>query len=270
MNELSILNRAAAEHEHEPGFLRRQFAGNATHPQITFDILVGIVLPVLCLVYDPVFFRGGFVGNGGGILKDFQLFAYSVIGLEVLTLMLWLWWGARAGAWLSAIGGILVAGALFSFTIALVLLPLSLIGLFFYFIGALGFTPFVTAFIYLRNGRRALKAAVGAGGSRRSYGLAGPLLLGVVFALGVPALAQWKVSRMVTESVAELVSGDKHQQAAAAQRLKYAHWIINADLDELVWAYGRSTDQAHKDRLARTYRELTGQDIERRMMILLD
>lgn len=265
MNEMSILSTAKAAEE--PGFLRRQFAGTATRPQTVFDVVVGIILPILCLIYDPIVFRSGF-GGEGGFLKDFKLFAYSVIALEVLTLALWFAWGARAGVWLSAIGGILLAGALFSFAIALVLLPISLFGLIFYFIGALGFTPFITALIYLRNGRRALRAAGGAGALR--YGLTGPLLLGVVFALGVPALAQWRVSRMVRESAEEIINGDAHQQAAAASRLKYVYRITGTDLDDMVWAYSRSGEQAHKERLAKTYRELTGRDIEHRLLILLD
>ena len=259
MNEMSILAQSTAEQE--PRFLRRQLTGTATRPQIIFDLAVGVILPILCLIFDPIVFRGGFAGEG--VLKDWQLFAYIVITLEVVTLAVWLAWGARAGAWLSAIGAIMLAGALFSFVIALVILPVSIIGLIFYFIGVLGFTPFLTGFVYLRNGRRALRTA-----SSRS--LAGPLLLGMVFVLGVPAVAQWKVSRMLTESVEGLISEDTQRQAAATSRLKYLRWIASDDLDDLVWAYARATDQAHKERLATTYRALTGENIEHRLFILND
>jgi hypothetical protein len=260
MSEISILAQTTAEQE--PRFLRRQFTGTATRPQIIFDLIVGVIVPILCLVFDPIVFRSGF-GSRDGILKDWQLFAYIVIGLEVATLALWLALPSRAGAWLSAIGGILLAGAIFSFAIALVILPISLLGLVFYFIGVLGFTPFLTGFIYLRNGRRALGAA-------GASGLTGPLLLGIVFVLGVPAVAQWRVSRMVTESVQELIGGDAHQQAAATSRLKYLSWIVSRELDDLVWAYTSATDQARKERLARAYREITGEDIEGRLYILND
>src|SRR2546423_6033492 len=239
----------------EQKFWRRQFIATATRPQIIFDVIVGIILPILCLIFDPIVFRGGF-GRSGGILKDYQLFAYIVIALEVLTLTLWLVWGARAGAWSSAIGGILLAGALFSFVIALVLLPFSIFGLIFAFLGALGFTPFLTSFIYLRNGRRALRVA---NEGARGYEFVGALLLGMVFVLGGPALAQWKVSRIAAQSVQELVRGGDQQHMAAAQRLKYINWIIDVDLDELARAYGRSKDQAYRERLARVYWEITGQ-----------
>jgi hypothetical protein len=264
MNELSILNKPAATRE--PRFWRRQFQREATQPQMVFDGAVGIVLPILCLIFDPFVFRGG-LGFGGGLLKSLQLFAYTVIALEVSTLAVWLVWGERARAWLSAIGAILLAGALFSFLIAIILFPFSLMGLAFMFIGALGFTPFFTGFVYLRNGLKALTVAQG---NTRGWEQLAALLLGAVFALGGPAAAQWKVSQMVTESVEELVNGDRHQQAAATTRLKYMYWIVSADLDVLVRAYTNSTDRTHKERLARIYQELTGRDIERRLAILFD
>jgi hypothetical protein len=247
-------------------FWRRQFSITATRPQVTFDVIVGIILPLVCLIFDPIVFRDGFRG-GGGFLRNFQLFAYIVIGLEVLTLAVWLVWGARAGAWSSAIGGILLAGALFSLVIGIILLPLSLMGLLFAFIGALGFTPFVTAIIYLRNGRRALRVA---NPSARGYQFIGALLLGTVFVLGGPALAQWKVSQLVAESVQELMRGDHQRMEQAGQRLKYLNRIINVDLDELVLAYGRSDDPAYKERLARAYEGITGESIEKRLQNMWD
>src|SRR5918911_1676949 len=138
MNSYKILSVSdGSETDVEPGFWRRQFLPTATQAQVIFDVVVGIMLPILCLVFDPIVFRGGF-GHEGGILKQYQLFAYTVIALEVLTLALWLALGARAGTWLSAIAGILLAGALFSFIIAVVILPFSIFGLIFAFIGALG------------------------------------------------------------------------------------------------------------------------------------
>jgi hypothetical protein len=270
MNEAGYKILSASDGSPQPDaeqrFWRRQFLATRTRPQITFDVIVGIILPVLCLIFDPIVFRGGFRGEGG-ILKNFQLFAYTVIALEVLTLAVWLVWGERAGTWSSAIGGILLAGALFSFVIAVAILPLSLLGLMFAFIGALGFTPFVTAFIYLRNGRRALRVA---NAGARGWEFVGALLLGMVFVLGGPALAQWKVSEMAAQSVRELTGGDRKLAAKAVQRLRYINLITDLDLDELVRAYGRSSDPAYKVRLARVYFEITGQSIEKRQQIMSD
>lgn len=250
----------------EQKFWRRQFAPTATRRQITFDVIVGIILPLLCLFFDPVVFRGGFRSEGG-ILQNFQLFAYTVITLEVLTLAVWLIGGERVGAWASAIAAVLLAGSLFSLVIGIVLLPLSILGLFFAFIGALGFTPFITFIIYLRNGRRALRAANA--GARR-YEFMGALLLGTVFVLGGPALAQWKVSEMAEQSVEELIGGEGKSAAAAMQRLKYVNRIMSVNLDKMVRAYEKSDDPAYKERLARLYTEITGQSIERRLQILWD
>ncbi|MGB7922372.1 MAG: hypothetical protein WCF57_03930 [Pyrinomonadaceae bacterium] len=265
MDEMSILEEGVEERE--PKFWLRQFQPVVTDSQKAFDAAIGIFLPILCLVFDPFVFRGG-SGFGGGLLKSYQLFAYTVIALEVVTLGIWLVWGERARAWLKAIGGILLAGAFFSFLIATILFPFSIMGLAFFFIGALGFTPFFTGFIYLRSGLRAL--AVSNVSTRGAAEQLATLFLGVVFALGGPAAAQWKVSRMVVESVEELASGDARQQAAAASRLKYLYWLVGADTEALVRAYRSSTERAYKERLAKTYRELTGEEIEDRFRSFID
>src|SRR6059036_1217018 len=49
--------------EIRPRFWKRQFLGPATTPQIIFDVVFGIVGPVLCFVFDPVVFRGDFLGE---------------------------------------------------------------------------------------------------------------------------------------------------------------------------------------------------------------
>ena len=43
-----------------------------------------------------------------------------------------------------------------------------------------------------------------------------------------------------------------------------------ANLDELVWSYSREPDEARTTQLAAAYRDLTGEDIEHRLMILND
>jgi hypothetical protein len=55
--------------------------------------------------------------------------------------------------------GIFFAGGIFSTAIGVAILPMSLYGLLL-LIGVLGFTPFVTAFVYFRSGVRAMKDQV--------------------------------------------------------------------------------------------------------------
>jgi len=115
-------------------------------------VCAGIVLPVACLVFDPVVFRGGFAG--GPLLGPFKLFAYALIALEIAALGAWLALRGRAGVWCGPLGGVMTAGALFSLVVGVVLLPFSLLGLMF-LIGVLGFSPFLAALVYWRNGGRA-------------------------------------------------------------------------------------------------------------------
>lgn len=246
-------------------FWRRQLDGERTRARVEFDVAFGIVLPVVCVAVDPFVFRG-FLG-GRGLLEDFQFFAFAVIGLEILTLGLWLVLGRRLGAWRGAAGGIMLAGALFSAVIGTVLLPFSLVGLIIG-IGVLGFSPFFSAAVYLRNGLAALSQDDTE--ARRRISPFGALTLGAVFALGGPAAAQVGVSRVVARELERVVSEDREPSWAGAQALWCASWLSDADFDRMVWAYRDEADAARKARLARRYQEFTGKDIERRLAVLLD
>ena len=211
-----MINRLSIIHDHDtrtPGALRafmgRQLGGDATTRQYVFDLAIGIVAPVLCLVFDPVVFRSG--GFGSAIFGSFQLFAYGAIALEIAALAAWLALGARAAEWRNVIGGVLSAGALFSFVIGVALLPLSVIGLLFG-IGVFGLTPFLVAFVYWRNGRRALQS----GGAHGRWGRVAALtLLGAWLTFAPPAWAQWRVARSLAVATFELGSGNWQRQPRA-------------------------------------------------------
>lgn len=162
------------------GFWARQFAGQPTREQIYFDIAGGIALPLFCLVLDPVIFQGG--APVDPLLGDYALFAYLVVFTEIVLLALALHVGlqfsANAGA---VVGGALIAGAAFSFVLGVVMLPLTLMGML-VIIGFLGLSPFLTTFIYFRNGVRCLKA--GRHPSRRA-------LIAVTFLGALVIVAPW-------------------------------------------------------------------------------
>ncbi|MCA1556772.1 MAG: hypothetical protein LC747_08805 [Acidobacteria bacterium] len=244
--------------------MRRQFQQETTLARLIFDITVGIVLPILCLTFDPIVFRNGILGQP--LAGRFQLFAYSVIAVEIIALAVWLGLGERAGEWCGVLGGIMLAGALFSTIIGICLLPFSLIGLMF-LVGVFGFTPFLTAFIYLRNARRAL---IIAGAQLTLAGLFITLMLGATLALGAPAFAHWRVGKLIESSMAEVLGGDDSQAKTAARRLRQVSWLASGEIDQVAWAYGRETDPARKERLARAYHDITGGDIEHRLLVLND
>lgn len=172
---------------HSKGFWRRQFGEQVTPKQRRFDILFGFVMPVLCLVFDPIVFREWLSDKPGFLLGSLQFYAYTIIALEMVALAAWLSGVAGRGRPPAALGGVLLAGGLFSFALGVVLLPFSVLGIIFFLVGILGFTPLFTAVVYLRNGWRA--ANLGRSGDDMSWRDAAEFALGFVFALGAPAVA---------------------------------------------------------------------------------
>ena len=163
-------------------FWQRQFTAKTTLRQIIFDVVAGILLPILCLVFDPIVFRGS------GLLAECRALAYIAIGFGVLTLTLWLALGAQIKQWVSIIAGILLFGALFAFAIGVILLPLSLLELR-VVVGVFGFAPFFTSFVFLRNWFRAFRQADAQVGSvssqwkdylRKGLGVVVPIVLFLV------------------------------------------------------------------------------------------
>jgi hypothetical protein len=166
-------------------FWERQFAGIPTRQQTVFDLLFGILAPITCLIFDPGIFRGGMLADSG-VLGNFQWFAYFACIMQVFTLRSWLQVGEDFEGWLGAIAGILLAGAICAGLVGILILPLSLLGLF-VLIGAFGFIPFLTAIVFARNAFRALRLARE---HTSSSGFLGMLVLGMVIAIAVPAAPQ--------------------------------------------------------------------------------
>ncbi len=144
-----------AEVTKKEGFWKRQFAADPTAAQDRFDLWFGVALPVACFVLDPAIFKGGILGRG--LLEAYRLFAYMVSALEIGMFLCWFTFRRDLAEFAAPFAGVLVAGAIFSMVIGVVLLPLSVFATLFV-IGIAGFTPFFTAFVYLRNGVRAMKA----------------------------------------------------------------------------------------------------------------
>ena len=244
--------------------MRRQFDASPTAEQRKFDIFFGVVLPLGCFILDPFVFRGD--GFAGGMLQEYQLFTYSLAAFEMTLLGVWLLARGRLGEWAAAAGGVLLAGALFCFVIGVVLLPFSVLGLLF-IIGALGFTPFFTGFVYLRNGVRAVRLARNRLSFRANF--VGSLAVGAALAFGLPALAGAGVSRFVNSSVEALLAGRELSELERSA-LRVTTNFTDAPFDRLVLAYESETDPARKARLAAVYRDVTGRDAQKRLNILRD
>lgn len=154
---------------------------------------------------------------GAAFFGRVTVFAYLAIALGILTLTLWL----LAGKWLDiasgSIAGILLAGALFSGLLGLALVPFSTIGLI-VIVGIFGFTPLVTAFVYWRNGLRALRRANGTMiSTHKRILVTASMIVAVLLVLGLPILAQWRAASVIREAARVLVSNPtaaQHEQAS--------------------------------------------------------
>lgn len=256
MNNEEALDRIAGTNPNRHAFWKRQFARTQTTPQLAFDVVVGAVAPVLCFYFDPIVFQGQFEGP---LYGDFQVFAYLVTVIEVPALLLWLSL-PRPNALGSFLGGVLIAGSVFSAMIGIAILPFSLPGV-------VGFTPFLTAFVHLRNGRRAWQSDVDSS-VKRSW--IAPVLMGFILALGLPAFASVEVSRILSNAINTILHGDAVQAEVAINQLKQFPFIQQTKLDEIVESYRQESDENRKQRLRKVYLEITGVDLEVRARLISD
>lgn len=255
MNSI-LFNPAIEERE---GFWRRQLGATYTARQVVFDVVFGILMPLVCFYFDPGIIRG----TGSTMLGEFSIVIYGFSGAAILMLSIWIVFGDRLGSSTPIFGGVFLAGATVSFAIAVMILPLTLIGLVF-LIGVLGFVPFITGFVYLRNGLRAIGHARQATSSTR----VATVVISAVIALALPGLAQWTAIEMVDQSIARILDENSGPIDEPIARIKRLHSVI--DTDRIVREYEKETETARKERLGRAYKEITGEEIERRLRTLND
>lgn len=242
------------------GFWTRQFQLPATPAQRWFDASFGIAVPVLCLYLDPTVFRS-FGAGGAGLLARFRLFGYVEIALSIVTLAYYLF-TRRAS---SVLSGFLLGSAVFSLLLGAVMLPLTAIGLLI-IIGILGFAPFVTGFVFLRNAWRCWQQYLAGTRTTSRSPARFRVALSLILILSVPAALQGFVSQLVNRALVRLQSGPDQDFASALHTLQW----IPYDADELAFAYQKTSDAKQRERLARAFTELTGQTVEERLAQLND
>lgn len=186
MYELNRAGERCVRPRRTRGFWRRQFDDAPTTAQRRFDLTFGIVMPAVCFYFDPIVFRSGFE-YGGGLYPRWQPYAYTISALEMLALGAYLFAARRGESCPAALVGMLTAGGAFALVVGLSILPYSVVGLIFLLVGALGFVPFVTAFVFLRN---AWRASAPLGRADEPAKAAAAFALGFVLALTAPVVAQ--------------------------------------------------------------------------------
>jgi hypothetical protein len=233
-------------------FFRRQFQSDMTTKQKVFDWLFGVVLPVICFVADPIVFKGYGMGKGA-LLGSLKPFAYLLSFTLVMTLSAKLIWNEKL-KWLNAfLSGLFAVGTIISLCVGIVLLPLSLLGLFF-IIGILGFTPFLSGFVYLRSSVCCFKSS---GTIFKKQSLIGAFVLSTVLSVTIPMLVNIKIYK----SLKAMKSGSVVIIQENANSLKYFSPLIN--FDSLGGSYCELPESDEHQALAEVYQRFSGESIER-------
>jgi hypothetical protein len=248
------------------GFWRRQFRAEVTRAQTTFDIAFGILIPIGCFALDPIVFRGASFFRPDardGFLGQWQVSAYCFSAIQICTLAVWLIWRDRLGRYSRVITGLLISGALFSLTIGILILPLSLIGLLF-LIGALGFIPFFTGIVYLRNAARAEFFARSSGWGKQGIQI---LFASALLSLALPLGAQRLILHEVERSVAQITSASPAEADAAAGRLRWLGVVFTSPAEGVYHQYFKERNERKRSSLARAYQVISGSTIEETMRL---
>lgn len=215
----------------------------------------GIILPLMCIRYDPIVFSANFFPTGP-ILGSYKIVGYGSIGLSMIALTFWL----PLRRFPSVFCGFLAAGCLFASVLGIVLLPISLLGLML-IIGILGFLPFITATTFWHCAAHARELA----GNQFKPALA---VAAFLLFLAIPLTTQACVWHITEQSLTILVHGPEKSTEQAVSRLKMLGRLIDSDL--LVTRYGETRSENGRKRIANAYTELTDGDIEDRLERLLD
>ncbi|NLE38001.1 MAG: hypothetical protein GX621_08255 [Pirellulaceae bacterium] len=118
---------------------------NVALRRLVFDVMAGIVLPLLCFWFDPFFARSQ---------DPFRVQIYLFVVFQIVALAAWLLYEAVTSRPSAFFAGMLGFGALVAFIIGIVSLPITAMGIII-FVGVLGLTPFYTSYAFGRNARRA-------------------------------------------------------------------------------------------------------------------
>lgn len=252
-----------------------------THPDFytlrraLFDLGVGVVAPLLCLAWDPIVF--GTDGHGFPvILRDegfifvFQdigrlVVCYVAMGISMIALLIFLAVGRQLCRLGLLIVGVLLWGAVVAAMIGMMILPVSLIGVLFSGIGLLGFTPFVTAFVYLRASALLIQRLRGRF-SRVSTITA--VSLGFLASLATSGAVGWRVQHEFDRCLQTIARNENAPSAEKVMcRLYRLCSLTGRPNDILAWRYRETTDTGEKAALTQTYMRLTGRDISRYYLI---
>jgi len=242
------------------GFWKRQFGTIETESQAIFDVVFGLIAPVVVLIVDPVVFQGGFM-PGRPLMPNYQGFAYLFCGLEMGLFLVWRSWHARITSISAGVGGALLGGSIFSLVMGVVLLPFTLMGLLI-LIGAVGFIPFLTGFVYLRSGVRAIKAQEKI---LTSTALTIVIVAALMSSVVSPYAASVVYSRLVSDAVTELIYSEDSEAQVAVNCLRRFPLIPASERERILQTYRMEKHAEKKEMLREYWKGLTGEELDDRL-----
>ncbi|HUT37662.1 MAG TPA: hypothetical protein VNE39_29545 [Planctomycetota bacterium] len=222
--------------------------------QIAFDLLFGVVAPIVLLLADPALFVAD-VADRAALPPYLARPTYVAIGGLVLALVVWGITGLRVPVLGMLLAGPFAAGAAVSAALGLALLWFAL-GHSDLLSGWLAFTPWFTAFVFLRHCALACRA-----GARRSVGLtvlATTLTsVGIVVTLYTIGVGRERRARLLESQLLSDSAGDFEYACAQIQHA----WQV--DMDRVAESYAAlKEDDPRRQRLAGAHLRITGVPIE--------
>jgi hypothetical protein len=160
------------------------------HQIMLFDVVWGIVMPIVCLALDPLVFRESAgalprldgIGLNDAVVTDLGFFAYPILGCQMLFLIVWLVAKPKMQPIRTVFHGWLLMGSIMALMIGMMLFPVAFFGTLLFGLGLAGFTPLFTAYAYARRAKQA------AGCNPRNYFTSAAMTVAVV-AMFLPAVA---------------------------------------------------------------------------------
>ncbi len=229
-------------------FWRRQFQKESTSSQNSFDWAFGVFMPLICFLFDPIVFESSM---GGSLLGKYKPFAYVLSFASLTAMSIFLVWGKEL-KWLNGfLSGLFVIGGIISLIVGILLIPFSLIGLIL-LIGVLGFTPFFSSFVFIRNSFRAYDFAKP---HFEGKTLVRAFILSAMFSLITPVVVNSEINRMLEN----LVKGDVNTIRKNTKYLKLVSAITN--FESLLRTY-KMDEGYEKEEISKAYEELTGKNFE--------
>jgi hypothetical protein len=192
-------------------FVRAERLPDGTVRSLVYDVTGGLLLPVLCFVFDPFLLqdRSGI----GASLQGARTAGYVFLAMQLAALA----WRLATRSRSAMIAGSLTAAFAFALLASVFFVPLGLLllsGFVFVWgaLGVLGFVPVWTAHVFARNAERTWMA------EPRTWPRVRAAAIGFALALAIPYAAQVAGDAVVRHAIAQVTPAGGGTSALRALR----------------------------------------------------